>query len=314
MEKHFSVERYLLMSVDPIHIGAGGYRLGRVDNSVVREPGTRLPKIPGTSLHGAIRHYAAYRYRSPGKPLCSGQDGHCGEATCPVCYTFGYARSASSQGDQNEGYAGVVNISDARILFFPVYSMLGPVWVSAVSLVKAAGFDIRLDNGPVEEDELGVYTTFESRGLLNLGWLMLKNKGSFKLSHPQWSGAASELDEITKNLVLVSDRLFSRIVNSNLEVRTSVSINPETGAAEDKALFTYEAIPRATFFWMDVVCDNYRNNEPWLAENKKDALGNKSPLDVVRAGLDWLEHLGVGGMGTRGFGRLRCLAKEGEVS
>ena len=51
--------RYLLMTLDPVHIGTGGYRLGRVDNSIVRELGTRVPKIPGTSLHGAARSYAA---------------------------------------------------------------------------------------------------------------------------------------------------------------------------------------------------------------------------------------------------------------
>ena len=56
---------YLLMSHDPVHIGAGGYRLGRVDNSIIREPGTRVPKIPGTSLHGAARSYAARLYETP---------------------------------------------------------------------------------------------------------------------------------------------------------------------------------------------------------------------------------------------------------
>ncbi|RME07324.1 MAG: type III-B CRISPR module RAMP protein Cmr4, partial [Bacteroidetes bacterium] len=55
----WSKHRYLLVTLDPVHIGTGGYRLGRVDNSIVREPGTRIPKIPGTSLHGAIRSYAA---------------------------------------------------------------------------------------------------------------------------------------------------------------------------------------------------------------------------------------------------------------
>ncbi|MGH2581700.1 MAG: RAMP superfamily CRISPR-associated protein [Blastocatellia bacterium] len=50
----YAQHRYLLMTLDPTHIGAGGYRLGRVDNSIIREPGTNLPKIPGTSLSGAI--------------------------------------------------------------------------------------------------------------------------------------------------------------------------------------------------------------------------------------------------------------------
>ena len=51
--------RFVFMTLDPVHIGAGGYRLGRVDNTITREPGTNLPKIPGTSLAGAARSYAA---------------------------------------------------------------------------------------------------------------------------------------------------------------------------------------------------------------------------------------------------------------
>ena len=30
-------------------------------------------------------------------------------------------------------------------------------------------------------------------------------------------------------------------------------------------------------------------------------------MQVITAGLEWAEHLGVGGMGTRGFGRIRKL-------
>ena len=35
------------MALDPIHVGTGGARLGRVDNTIVRDPVTRIPKIPG---------------------------------------------------------------------------------------------------------------------------------------------------------------------------------------------------------------------------------------------------------------------------
>ena len=68
---------------------------------------------------------------------------------------------------------------------------------------------------------------------------------------------------------------------------------------EDGALFTYEAIPRAAFLWMEVVEDNYRENFPNNTQNWQ------SPIEVVDSGLEWAEHLGVGGMVTRGFGRLR---------
>jgi CRISPR-associated protein Cmr4 len=108
--------------------------------------------------------------------------------------------------------------------------------------------------------------------------------------------------------VLVSDKLFSQIVNSNLEVRTSVSIDPRTGAAAEGALFTYEALPRATWLWLDVVEDDYRNGFP-ASDPKAQQFQHKRPLDVVRAGLELAEYLGIGGMGTRGFGRVKLMAQ-----
>jgi CRISPR-associated protein Cmr4 len=296
-----------------------------------------LPKIPGTSLSGAIRSYAAYRY---GKRECAGQGvekergkGHCGQLTCPICYTFG-----SIKGDNAN--SGVVSIGDARLLLFPVYSMVGPVWVTSPSALQ----DFGIEDESVEGNK-AKWNGVTNQGHLNLGWLMVeKNDGD-------WEIPEKLPGSVRNRTVLISDKLFSQVVNSNLEVRTSVSINPETGAAEDKALFTYEAIPRAAFLWMDAVVDDYRKGELWknggiiwkahkeetressdeikitwhdnyidgmpLYPDSKDSSkpeqingvskGWKSPEDVILAGLEWTEHLGIGGMGTRGFGRMRVV-------
>ncbi len=90
----YTQQRLLFMTLDPVHIGAGGYRLGRVDMTIAREPGTNLPKIPGTSLAGAARSYAAMRY---GKPEAAGQHKQFkGDRTnCPIIYTFGTATDTS---------------------------------------------------------------------------------------------------------------------------------------------------------------------------------------------------------------------------
>ena len=144
---------------------------------------------------------------------------------------------------------------------------------------------------------------------LNLGWLMLPvEQGNFAL--PEGVPA-----EIAQRAVLVSDKVFSQVVNSNLEVRTSVSIDPNTGAAKEGALFTYEALPRAALLWLDVIEDDFRPDKftPTSKTAKGNTLGEtwSKPLDVVCAGLKLAEHLGIGGMGTRGFGRVRLL--NGEV-
>jgi CRISPR-associated protein Cmr4 len=355
MSNNFFTRRYLIQTIDPVHIGTGGMRLGRVDNSIVREPGTKLPKIPGTSLNGAIRYYSAYRY---GKTTCAGQQGHCCRPTCPICYTFGHA-------SDERAHAGVVSICDARILFFPVYSMAGPVWITGLSSLK--DFDSKYNNITVNENEAKMASGLSEYKHLNLGWLMVEkmveNEGELNLPD-----LPSDIpDTVKKHLVVVSDKFFSQIVNSNLEVRTSVSINPETGAAEEGALFTYEAIPRAAYLWFDVVVDDYRklypnhsNLDSWtnllsdtntnwngllsdtntkrkaiedllrkagLKIQKSDEEYNKAKntlsewineeltylksldandsIEIVSKGLEWAEHLGVGGMGTRGFGRMK---------
>jgi len=309
-------QRYLFMTLDPVHIGTGGYRLGRVDNSIVREPGTKIPKIPGTSLHGAARSYAAQLYETP---EAAGQNhnkvtGNIAEN--PICYTFGYIKNSDI-------YSGVVNIFDAHILLFPVHSMVGPVWVSTKERLDEAGFT----NLPDDWDNFDtvVLTWDKPDKQLNLGWLMVKvaeQKAEVK-SPSEWQtdsqpsdNRRKAIEQVIKKIVLVQDALFSQIVNSNLEVRTSVAINPETGAAEDGALFTYEAIPRATFLTAEVVLDDYRDGEqerpfPKDKTDKNNPLPGDSwnnPLDVVKAGFRMIEWLGVGGMGTRGFGRIAMVS------
>lgn len=378
--QRFSTHRYLFQTIDPVHIGTGGMRLGRVDNSIVREPGTRLPKIPGTSLSGAARHYAAYRY---GKRRCAGQKGHCGNPTCPICYTFGSISGDSGQGGGQKNFAGVVSIGDARVLLFPVYSMAGPVWVTSPSALEGFG----ITGQEINEDKARMAPGLNRYPHLNLGWLMMEMEEEKVLS---LDGLPDQLpDPVGKRMVIISDKVFSQVVNSNLEIRTSVSIDPETGAAEEGALFTYEAIPRATFMWMDMVEDDYREAFPgyheletWeqlilsdsetdvrdvkdllqqtgLLSMYNDSAGNTSkdqekfekakegllrkideekrcydaattlpghkrwnkdagtdlhdkdtPAHVVTAGLEWSEHLGIGGMGTRGFGRIRMVDHE----
>ncbi len=295
--------QFLFMTTDPVHIGTGGYRLGRVDNSIVREPGTRIPKIPGTSLHGAARSYAARLY---GTPEAAGQSQDKVEKPDenPVCYTFGYLKDTV-------GYSGVVNVFDAHVLLFPMHSMAGPVWVSTVTRLQDA--DFMVDELPEPWATDAVLLTWDRKDLLNLGWLMLAVARKVSVTAPDAWKETPRWQAVQHKIALVHDALFSQIVNSNLEVRTSVAIDPERGAAEDKALFTYEALPRATFLTADVVLDDYRGGFRAVQQTKHgEPLPGGAwtgPLDVVKAGLRMIKWLGVGGMGTRGFGRMALVGE-----
>jgi len=304
----YTLYRYLLLALDPLHVGAGGYRLGRVDLSIVREPGTGVPKIPGTSLSGATRAYAA---RRAGQPECAGQgqsgDGHCGRKNCPICYTFGslYSRDQEDKRIQ-QAHAGTVNLSDARLLLFPVATATGPVWVATRERLAAAGFPTDDLAKPGGEE---VLLTFEQDDALNLGWMLLDSGDPVAVTPPAGSGwsDAAQWQAIAGRIGLVQESLFGQIVNANLEVRTSVSIDPFTGAAEEGALFTYEALPRASWLVGEVIVDDYRRCFP--AERGREKGVGETPLTVVRTGLQLIEYLGIGGMGTRGFGRAQMVGE-----
>ncbi len=295
------------LAVDPIHVGTGGARLGRVDNTIVRDPVTRVPKIPGSSLAGVYRAYVAMQ--TDGKyPGCAGQGGanaqeqgeHCGQRDCQVCMCFGFTRGNAG------GFAGLAGFSDAHVVLFPVPTRSGPKWIASPS-------SLGCEEPPSGIEEGKVHLAGKDAQPLNLGWLFLPSGET-----PE--GVKAKVDKLTEvskhmrdNVAIVSDKLFGHIVNSNLEVRTSISITPETGAAKEGALFTYEAIPRGTVIAWEVTC---RNPSHFKVNNEevREVASMDDVFKKVEGAHELLGQLGIGGMGTRGMGRLRVLGKSPDGS
>ncbi|WP_202319139.1 type III-B CRISPR module RAMP protein Cmr4 [Archaeoglobus neptunius] len=329
--KVYEQKKYFAIALDPIHIGTGGYRIGRVDNTIVREPATGIPKIPGTTIEGVCRSYAFLRIMENGKLReelkKSGFNQQCAKGKvkkegdrkiepcgkCPVCITFGYTTDTRS-------LQAMALFSDARVLFFPVATMIGPVWVTCPMILKDAGIK---DIPKLGDNSFIVPEGCEIKppdGKLNFGWLLLNqdNKDSNKETNvDNWVYSEDDdqkkklkdaiREEILKRITIVSDNLFATIVNSNLEVRTSVAIDPERGAAEEGALFTYEAIPRGTVFWFDVTYQNPRFYQIDSINGCNNTDLKRCIIETVKSGLSLFECLGLGGMSSRGFGRLRVL-------
>ena len=318
-QSSFQVFRTLGLAIDPIHIGTGGARLGRVDNTIVRDPVTRIPKIPGSSLAGVHRAYAAMalederlgltseereqkEWQQPFYPNHAGQDpDNKNDGAGPINSVFGH-----------KNFAGLAAFSDAHLVLFPVASRDGPLWVTSPSALRFVGADATVDDASRNKAQRGA-----KKGPINLGWLQLDAES--------WTGLQAVKDalkgfgvredlykdlRVVERLVLVSDKLFGHIVNSNLEVRTSVAINPATGAAEDGALFTYEAIPRGAVLAWDVTCRDPRH---FITEKRKapTVMNTQQVYDIVAKARPLLAALGIGGMGTRGMGRLEVLTDGG---
>ncbi len=311
----FEIKTYYAIALDPIHVGTGGARLGRVDLPIIREPGTNLPKIPGTSLSGPARTYTAmktnrYRWKKNDEEYsCAGRGGeggenHCGcvDPACPVCVPYGFSKGTGNS------MQGLAQFFDAHIILFPVASLAGTIWVTSPMALEGLGLNSKFQAPENGFCPLGGQLKDSKR--LNFGWLMLpKGDGSGDLAN------LPVPEKIKQRAVLVSDKLFPKIVNANLEVRTSVSIDPATGTAEEGALFTYEAIPRGTVLKFDVVYNSGKHFKVGGKEIKTEDggdIGTQWVKAQVEKGLKLFEILGIGGMGTRGMGRLKILNLEKE--
>lgn len=255
--------RYFAVALDPIHIGSGGYRLGRVENTIVRDPTTDVPKIPGTSLAGVIREYARLHLEETNEK----------DTEEKINRLFG-----------DEDHQGMLRIHDGQILFFPVSSIQGTVWITTKELLEHWDGNIGEDSRIKDDDMVYALKGIDAQKSLNLGWLLLTTVPGGSINLPP------KLEDFIARAALVSEKLFSQIVNDNLEVRTSVKIDPATGAAEKRKLFTYEAIPRGTAIGFEIMIDRRRYSDECES--------------VIKGTFPYLRLLGIGGMGTRGFGRI----------
>lgn len=271
--------RYLARCLDPVHIGSGGYRLGRVDMTIVREPATGIPKVPGTSLAGAVRAYAE---------MAAEEDNTLPE----IRIVFGDA--AGEQGRQ-----GILRFYDADVVLFPLISEHGTVWVSTEDRLRTWLFPKAEIASPSKDDHVVALKGLPKDRPLNLGWLLLEVEPSRTNGLPE----RPDLPFLTR-VALISDKLFHHLVNDHLEVRTSVEIDDETGAAKRGHLFTYEAIPRGTVLGFEIAFDARRRN----GTRKEDV------VRMLEQAFQGLKLLGMGGMGTRGFGRIDVLPQKEETA
>lgn len=78
-----------------LHIGAGNDKveIGGMDNPIIRNPLTREPYIPGSSIKGKMRSLMEWKLDKLGRT--DGQVCSCGHADCKICRVFGNANTSS---------------------------------------------------------------------------------------------------------------------------------------------------------------------------------------------------------------------------
>ena len=100
-----------------LHIGAGNdvIEIGGMDNPIIRNPKTKMPYIPGSSVKGKMRSLMEWKLgkvaQNNGKP-CS-----CGK--CEVCRVFGVSAANRSDEEEQAGQRGPTRliVRDAEISY-----------------------------------------------------------------------------------------------------------------------------------------------------------------------------------------------------
>lgn len=281
MANNLDPKKVFARAIDPIHIGAGGYRLGLVDNTIVRDPATDVPKIPGSSIAGVTREY--YTIHMMEKECTSGDEAEkrkCAEEKAKMIF-----------GSENK--KGTLRFYDGQIIFFPVSSEQGVVWITTIELMEYWFDNTNDDDGnkiniPQKVcNKVHVVKGIENDiSYLNLGWLLIETE-KVQQDEAKCIALPKVIDNWARKIIVVPEKFFSHVVNDNLEIRTSVKIDPSTGTAEMGKLFTYEAISRGTVLGFEIGAD-------------KDA----DVIGILNQVNPYFKFIGMGGMGTRGFGRL----------
>lgn len=260
------MDNYWATCLEPVHVGTGEYKLGRVDNTIVREPATGIPKIPATSIAGIFRAFSGIEKESE------------------VERVFGSSERPSK-----------LQFTDGRVIFFPIRSSMGTVWITTEERLNYSGASLD-EEAICKKDRAYLVKTDgsnHSAKKVALGWMYFSVNNSTSIVQSQ--------DVFTvlpgnATVFVLSDKLYYHLVNDNLEVRTSVKINVETGVAETGGLFTSESLPRGTVLFFSI------NRVVSISREEFDGI-----IESVNAHL---QLTGMGGMRTRGFGRLELQPSE----
>jgi CRISPR-associated protein Cmr4 len=216
--------------LSPLHAGAG-QATGAIDLPIQRERHTAWPQVQSSGVKGAFRHwFYTYQINRSDEKIAK-------DLTRQV---FGAEESADSE----NGQAGAVSFSDARLLAFPVRSNVAPfVWITCPSVLDRLNRDLLMVSGqrPLEieapEPEKGFVILDKDGYLKKPDKIILEDLCIDVAPAPDSSKSiALLLDKLVprvKRLILVSDSDYAFIVRTATEIQPQIKIKMETGTAQD---------------------------------------------------------------------------------
>jgi CRISPR-associated protein Cmr4 len=282
-----------LYAETPLHPGSGSAINSPVDLPIQRERHTDFPIIQGSSMKGVLRTHAK-------------EVGFTDDDTGKI---FG------AEGE--EGGAGYVSVTDARILAFPVRTLAGVFgWITCPLILNRYKRDLTIANSEVAWS----IPTIEKPNII-----IVKDNSNIKVGQNVYleevrliSKSANGFDDVWNtiskavpdnkeydfvrnkinfDLGIVDDAVFRDMVSLTTEVTARIAIDQETGVVKRGALWYEETLPTDSLMYSLILLPKrFRNGFDSSAIAKKFLnLNNK----VINVGGD--ETIG------RGFVRVRVV-------
>lgn len=279
----------------PLHAGTGS-SVSTVDLPIQRERATQFPIVQGSGVKGALRSQA--------------------KDASKVSEVFGPETDSASD------HAGAISVGEARIVLFPVRSLVGVfAYVTSPLALARLGRDLKAvgaNNLPdlnfdtlKDEEALTSGAAVDAGGSVVLEEFAFNAKTDSKLTKAaQWLAVnAFPADpayqywhsKVQSSLVLLPDNAFRDFVTNSTEITTHVKINIETKTVQDGALWTSESLPPDALLASHVVARKPRAPKStladadkvagWLTDNLKDRmqLGGDETTGQGVVALQWVK-------------------------
>jgi CRISPR-associated protein Cmr4 len=293
----------------PVHPGTGA-GLGTVDLPIQRERHTDYPIVQAGSLKGVLRAAAETKE---------------GRNSPKVLTAFGPETTQASD------YAGAFSPGDAKILLFPVRSLIGVfAWVTSHHILsrfrrdaKAAGLDLKVDGQewqPVKPSGNEALVPTEPEVVAD-GKVVLE-EFSFEVDEEdevktiaRWLAQSAFPNEpeydywrqkVLTSLVVLPEDAFRDFVRHATEVMTRIRLDRETKTVAGGALWTEEHLPTDALLYAPVFATDPRRPNP--PEGVKTA---EEILAFVREAVPARIQMGGDETVGRGIVRLVWAPKEG---
>ena len=240
-----------------LHAGTGS-TVSVVDLPIQRERTTNYPMVQGSGIKGALRSQASLS--DDDKAILFGPDTES-------------LRTSST----NNASAGAISVGDARIVLFPIRSLMGVFAYATCPHVLSRlkrdvpSFDLAIPTPP--NDESALVTTKTD---LKAGNSVVLEEFSFKAesdpkvdSIAQWlaANALPQGEEYTywrkkllSSLVILPDNAFKDFVTTSTEIVTRVRLDTAKKTVAEGALWTQEALPSDTLLMSRILLSDRNLN------------------------------------------------------